>query len=370
MQLKRLPALLALALTLLLHGALGAQTTIASLPTRLSDAEFWKFVQDMSEPNGQFASNNFVSNETMFQYVVPELVAKTKPGNVYLGVGPEQNFTYIAALKPSMAIIFDIRRGNLHLQMMYKALFELSATRAEFVSRLFSKPMPPMATTVTADSIFSSIWLVPTDSLLFRKNLREMMDLLLKKHSFGLTETDTAGIRFVYEAFYYGGPGMDYGNSNVTRGYYPNYAVLMTETDGTAQKSFLATEANWRFLKDLHSRNMLVPVVGDFGGPKAIRGVGAWLKERGAKVQAFYTSNVEQYLFQSTNSWRNYYANVATLPLDASSTYIRGDASGPNPAQIMYRANISCSIQRHLELVAQGAVRNYEEAIARCREIR
>ena len=56
-----------------------------------------------------------------------------------MGVGPEQNFTYIVATKPSMAFIVDVRRGNLDLQLMYKALFELSADRAEFVSRLFSQ---------------------------------------------------------------------------------------------------------------------------------------------------------------------------------------------------------------------------------------
>ena len=65
-----------------------------------------------------------------------------RPGGVYLGVGPEQNFTYIAALKPKMVFITDIRRGNLHMQLMYKALFELSADRAEFVSRLFTKKRP------------------------------------------------------------------------------------------------------------------------------------------------------------------------------------------------------------------------------------
>ena len=96
----------------------------------------------MSEPNGAFTSDNLLSNERVFARLVPELVAKTKPGGVYLGVGPEQNFTYIAAMRPRMAFITDIRRGNLHLQLMYKALFELSADRAEFVSRLFTKPRP------------------------------------------------------------------------------------------------------------------------------------------------------------------------------------------------------------------------------------
>ena len=70
-----------------------------------------------------------------------------KPGGVYLGVAPDQNFTYIVATAPRLAFIVDIRRGNLLQHLMYKAIFELSVDRAEFVSRLFSKRRPPGATT-------------------------------------------------------------------------------------------------------------------------------------------------------------------------------------------------------------------------------
>ena len=114
----------------------------SDLPDRLTDQEFWKLTEDLSEPNGYFRSDNLVSNEQVFARVVPELVSRTKPGGVYLGVGPEQNFTYIAAMKPKMAFIIDIRRANLHLHLMYKALFELSADRAEFLGRLFTRTRP------------------------------------------------------------------------------------------------------------------------------------------------------------------------------------------------------------------------------------
>src|SRR5678809_849042 len=87
-------------------------------------------------------SDTLASNELVFARVVPDLIARTKPSGVYLGVGPEQNFTYIAAIRPKIAFIPDIRRGNLDLQLMYKALFELSADRADFVSRLFSRKRP------------------------------------------------------------------------------------------------------------------------------------------------------------------------------------------------------------------------------------
>ena len=96
-----------------------------------------------SEPDGYFRSDTLTSNELLFERVIPELLERTRPGGVYLGVGPEQNFTYIAALRPPLAIIFDIRRGNMLVQLMYKALFELAKDRADFVSMLFSRPRPP-----------------------------------------------------------------------------------------------------------------------------------------------------------------------------------------------------------------------------------
>src|SRR6185295_5385621 len=111
------------------------------LPAELSDQDYWKLIEDISEPNGFFQSDNLVGNERPLQYVVPALKAM-KRGGVYLGVAPDQNFTYIVALEPRMAFIVDIRRGNLLEHMMYKAIVELAPTRADFLSRLFSRKRP------------------------------------------------------------------------------------------------------------------------------------------------------------------------------------------------------------------------------------
>ncbi len=113
------------------------------------------------------------------------------------------------------------------------------------------------------------------------------------------------------------------------RGNMPTYATLQVATD-TAGKNwaYLATEANYRWLKDFETKNLLVPVVGNFAGPKAIRAVAQYLKEHHAVVGAFYTSNVEQYLFQQDDEWSRFYKNVATLPLDSTSTFIRSIGGG------------------------------------------
>ena len=45
---------------------------------------------------------------------------------VYIGVGPEQNFSYIARLRPTIAFIVDIRLENRNLHLLHKAVIELS----------------------------------------------------------------------------------------------------------------------------------------------------------------------------------------------------------------------------------------------------
>src|SRR5215467_3118980 len=167
---RRLIAAIAAALALLLRVAASAAD---QTPARLSDQEFWSLVTTLSEPNGSFRSDNLLSNELRHQYVIPELKQTAKPGRAYVGVGPEQNFTYIAAVQPSIAFILDIRRGNLQLHLMYKALFELSADRAEFVSRLFSRKQPDGLTTrSTAAEIFAAYADVEGSQALYDRNLK------------------------------------------------------------------------------------------------------------------------------------------------------------------------------------------------------
>ncbi len=337
----------------------GTQTTVETLPARLSDQEFWQLVTDFSEPNGYFRSDNLLSNEIWFQYVLPELTATAQTNRVYLGVGPEQNFTYITALKPKMVFIFDIRRGNLDLQLMYKALFELSKDRADFVSRLFSIERPEgLGPDSTIQEIFDAYLASQSSKSLYKANLEAIRDHLAKAHSLPLPQEDLDGIDYVYNNFYEFGPRINYSSSrgNGFGGFggfgRVTYSGLMTADDGQGKtRSFLATEENFSFMKDLESKNLLVPIVGDFSGPRAIRSVAGYLREKGATVSAFYLSNVEQYL-QQNGIWNQFCRNVRALPLDASSTFIRsardrkfGFGRGLNSELgNMYRDTLACTL--------------------------
>jgi len=300
-----------------------------TLPARLSDAEFWSLIAESSEPGGYFRSENFVSNESAFQRVIPTLKTQVKPDGVYLGVGPEQNFTYVSSLAPRLAFIVDIRRQNMLLHLMYKAIFELSNDRAEFVSRLFARPLPKaLRSSFTIDEVFEALAHRSADPALSKENLADILMQLRERHHFDLSQDDSRGIEFVYTSFVSAGPELRYSFPNqYAWRRFPSYSELMLETDGSAENggdrhSYMASEENFQFVKRMEAENRIIPIVGDFAGEKALRSVGRYVKEHGAAISTFYTSNVEFYLFQ-TEDWRKFFTTVAGLPIDSDSTFIR-----------------------------------------------
>ena len=306
-----------------------------TLPARLTPQEMWQLSQDFSEPNGFFTSDNLVSNEIYLQWVIPELLTRSRQGGVYVGVGPEQNFTYISALKPKMVFITDVRRGNLQMHLMYKALFELTSNRADFVEMLFNKKRPAGLTDKsTSADIANAFWDVTTSSEeVYKANLKRVLDHLTVTRGLPLDKEDRDGIEYVYHSFYWFGLAITYSSSsqNAGRGGNSNmaaYGDLMLHTDGAnVGRYYLANEESFRFLKSLHERNVFVPVVGNFAGAKALRAVGKYIRDKGATVSAMYLSNVEQYLNQD-GIWNHFCANVAAMPLDDKSMFIRSARGG------------------------------------------
>ncbi len=315
----------------LIAAGLGAATTRQDLPASLASADFWKLSEELSEPAGSFRSENLVSNEHTYQYVLSDLREAVRPGGVYMGVAPDQNFTFMAATRPRIAFIVDIRRGNLLQHLMYKAIFELSADRAAFVSRLFSKPRPAgLRPTASVVEIFSAYARVATSEELYRRNLSAIVTHLTGTRGLPLDAADLEQLEATYFAFFWQGPALRYstvmsgfGGRRGAGGGFPTYEEMITQTDEAGvHRSYLASEDNFRFIKGLQEKNLIVPVTGNFAGPKAVRAVGRWVRARGATVSAFYVSNVEQYLYQD-GLFEAFARNVATLPADDRSTFIR-----------------------------------------------
>jgi hypothetical protein len=348
-----------------------ASATAQSLPARISDSTFWRMVSDMSEPGGYFRSDNFVSNETSYQYVIARLNALTPPGGVYVGVGPDQNFTYIVAMRPRIAFVVDIRRQNMIEHLMYKADIEMSADRAEFLSRLFARPRPSgLDSTSTPEALFNAYYGVPPDTGLARRNFEAIRDRLVKEHGFTLSGDDVKSLEYVFNAFLVGGPDLTYSGPYGASGRGVTYAQLMEATDGQGlHRSYLASEANYRALREIETNNLLVPLVGDFAGPKALKAVGQYVRDHGAIVTTLYTSNVEQYLFQQQDDWRRFFTNVGTMPVDSTSMFIRSVFGGSMRGGFAAggTGSLLSSITELLRAFTEGRILSYGDVIAMSR---
>ena len=297
---------------------------VGTLPERLTDSAFWALSNQISEPGGYFRiEDNYTSNEMEIGQLYSMLRSRNVRGDVFLGVGPEQNFTYIAAIRPRMAFLIDIRRQAAMQHLMFKAMFGLSKDRGDFVSILFGKPRPAgIDTSMSIQNIWNAYRLVRSDSTLSARNYARIVDRLTREQKFVLTEHEQLQLRSVYNAFYYYGPSITTrGPPSGRGGDFMTLTAFSEDSTGVPQ-SFLATEDDFRYVKSLHDRNLIVPVTGDFAGPRAIRAIGTYLREHGAVMRAFYVSNVEQYLF-GDGVFKEFYANARTLPVDDRSVFIR-----------------------------------------------
>lgn len=374
--------------SLLLFAALAAPTAlraqtdsaVRTIPAQLADSTFWRLVTELSEPAGWFRSENFVSNEASWQQVIAPLRTVVPAGHAYLGVGPEQNFTYLAALEPSIGFIVDIRRQNLALHLLYKSFFELAETRADFLSLLFSRPRPSgLDTSSSAAALLDAFEAVPMDSALFASTWQRVQSHLSRTHGFEVAAEDLALMRRVDSSFAVGGPGINYSfvleygvGAMVARGM-PSFSSLLREHDGNGVNlSFLGSEKAYRTIRSMQQRNLVVPITGDFAGSHALKAVGAWLRKHNTRVGTFYLSNVEQYLFQDNNTWPRFYGNVASLPTDSTSTFIRSvtnrwgrggsRSGGPLMSQLI------APMERTVEAVRTGRVQWYGDVLAFVRE--
>ncbi len=313
---------------------------LANLPDSLSAAEFSKLSREMSEEGGYFLSDNFSSNETSYLHIVDKLKQIGATGGAYIGVGPEQNFTYIAKIRPRIAFLIDIRRQAIIQHLMYKAIFHHSPTRTEFLSRLLSKPLladkpveaekdKPKLTIPKADTAIEELLtffnkIAATDAA-YTANLAEIIKTIEAEFQFPLSKDDRASLEYVYKNFRADGldiafrmdGGGGWGN------YFPSLRELIVQPDLNGKLgNFLAVVDDYNFVRDLHRKNLIIPVVGDFGGSKALAAIGDYLRKHNLTVTAYYLSNVEQYLFDGS-SFEAFARNVKRLPLTEKSLFIR-----------------------------------------------
>jgi len=326
----------------------------AATNLEVSIEQFGRYIEQWSEPEGYFDSDNFISNETSYLHVIDQLQKQVKPGGVYLGVGPDQNFSYIVHTKPMLAIITDIRRQNMLEHLWYKALFALASNRLEYLSLLTSREVPRANAASSLEQLLQAVGESRTSEELFRKNMAAVKSLLVDKYRLRLSAADLSKIEYVYHTFWH--EGLDLRFSSIGRNNalnYPTLGEMLLETDRQGrQQSYLSSEELFQQLKKLESENRLIPIVGDFAGPRAFKTVGAFLKTNGQYVSTFYTSNVEFYLFSSSDwrylfsssNWARFVGNLRSLPLSNDAIFIRSYFGNGRPHPLNMRGHRSTSI--------------------------
>jgi hypothetical protein len=327
---KRLPLII---VVLWIAGSAGFSKVTDRLE-RLSTKEYVALIQRLSEDPGFFDSDNLISNESSYLQISGLLERRATKGGIYIGVGPEQNFTYIAKTRPRLAILVDIRRQNQLYHLLFKALFDRSRNRSEYLANLFCRSKPKKGAEGDQDiaSLLLDFEKTDTSERLFRKNLSEALSFIRESCQFTITEKDAGTIEGIYREFFdqqldirfrsFGRPSFR---------FYPTFKDIVLERDLDGKfGNYLNSEADFQFIKQLHSRNLIVPVVGDFAGPKALRNVAEYLKGLGETVSVFYLSNVEFYLIQN-GVFDRFAENMQQLPISDQSLLIRSYFRFPHP---------------------------------------
>lgn len=289
-------------------------------------SEFGQLIQRLTERAGYFGSDNLVSNELSYLHVLGKMEKLGVKGGVYLGVGPDQNYSYIAQIKPKLALMMDIRRDAMMQHLMFKALFMMSRNRTEYLCNLFARPVPKDVKKWESKTIRDLVEYfdrTPLDPKIAEKLKAEVPK---KVATFGveLVPRDYETIADIHRAFYEDCLEVRYTIRDRNTGrFFPAYRDLLLEKDLEGQhRNYLATEADFMVIKQMHDRNLIVPITGDLTGQKAVRACGEYIRELGLKVSAFYVSNVEFYLWRQ-NSLENWIENLKMLPIDDKSVIIR-----------------------------------------------
>ncbi|MBI2615084.1 MAG: hypothetical protein HYW52_05320 [Gemmatimonadetes bacterium] len=358
--------------TLLFAVLATASSLSAQAPTRLTAAEFGALVERLSESGGYFDTDNLVSNEDSYLHAITGLERHGVRGGAYLGVGPDQNFSYIAAIRPRIAFIIDIRRDNLLEQLWFKALFHPARNRVEFLALLFGKAAPVDTAGWGArdlETLLGYLTRAPPDSVAAAR-ARRLVRARAAGFGISVSAGDLSTIERFHRTFIAEGPELKLTTfGRPERPDYPTYRRLLLETDLTGRRaSYLARESDFQFVKSLAERNLIVPVVGDLAGPTAVAAIGRYLAEHRERVAAFYTSNVEQYLFRGRTFGR-FARNVAALPHDQRSVIIRSyfPYGQPHPQAVPGYLSVQLlqTFDAFLAVQRAGGFRSYGELVTR-----
>jgi hypothetical protein len=347
-----------------------AQTRGEAVEAARADTTFSANVARLSEPGGFFDTDNLISNEGSYLHVMGELDARGVRGGAYIGVGPDQNFSYIARIRPAIAVLVDIRRDNLLEQLLFKALFDLSRDRLEYLGLLTGRPVPPARDAAQPiERIVEYLDATPMQAEAFEAAHRRVVERI-RGYGVPIDTAEWRTIRRFHSAFAEQGLGLRFESfGRAPQPYYPNLRQLILERDREGrQASYLATDEAFQFVRSLQARNLVIPAVGDLAGSQALPAIARFLRERGQRVSAYYISNVDFYVAEE-GKIDAFLANVKRLPSDERSVIIRSVFRGPASVPLAQTGSpwrstqLLQSIQTLVREYDAGRVRSYDELV-------
>jgi len=332
-----------------------------------AQSSFAAEIASLSEPPGYFDTDNLISNERSYLDVVPDLKKRGVRGGAYIGVGPDQNFSYVAAIRPEVVFIVDVRRDNLLLHLLFKSLFTLARTRVEYLAMLVGRTVPADLESwrdAPIDKVVSHVEAPPIDARAATV-LRGRLHAVIRKTGVTLSREDVETIDRFHSRFIEAGVYLRFQSTGrPPQGHYPTYRELLLATDANGERgNYLASEGSFQFIKSLQQRDLVIPVVGDLSGPRALASVGASLRKRGLRLSAFYASNVEFYLF-GDGRFGNFVNNLGAMPRADHGVIIRSVFG----RYARFGGGSSSHLQPVNELVqgvGKGQFRSYGELIGR-----
>lgn len=288
--------------------------------------EFARLVDRLSGPGGYFDTDNLISNESSYLHVMTGLENLGVTGGAYIGVGPDQNFSYIARIRPEIAFIVDIRRDNLLQQLMFKALFAQARNRIEYLCLLTGRRPPTKTGEWEERSVEDIVEYIDGSSYSPAVAEQALTAVTDQVTTFGipLSEADLRTIRRFHGAFIRDGLDLRFqSHGRGPRSYYPTYRRLILERDLAGRRgNYLVSERDYQFVRELQRAHRVIPVVGDLAGDHALAEIARYLNEIGVPVSAFYTSNVEDYVWRA-GRFSRFVRNLERLPYDERSVIVR-----------------------------------------------
>lgn len=294
-----------------------AFSTLADLLFPARDPRFGAEVRALSRAESGPAADNLVSNEDSYPRPCGQIVRAVAPGGVYLGVGPDQNYTLMAHAQPALAVVVDYRRRNLLLHLLHKALFALGRDRVGYLERLTARRPAGLAADPSPADLVAAFRAARFDRGLLEATRAEVQHVLRPLDVVGDAEWPALATIQAKLA----GPGLDC--RFLALPMYPTLARLIATTDRLGQPAHvLSSDRLYGRVRALHLGDRVLPLVGDYGQPDGLRPLAEWLRRHGLAVSVVYVSDVEFFLLRS-GRLKTYLANLALLPRTDEALIVR-----------------------------------------------